>query len=169
MENLIHQLKLQAKKALKIGLDPEVGQDIEAEITPSTQPQFGHYQCNNALKLAKELKQNPREVAQKIIDAWKTLAPPHTIAKLEIAGPGFINIFLTPEFISSEMNQVLLDHHLGVPFSKKQRIVIDFSSPNIAKELHVGHLRSTIIGDCLARLFEFLGHDVLRLNHVGDW
>ena len=164
MDTLIHILQLQAQKALQAVVD----QDIQPEITPSTQPQFGHYQCNNALKLAKELKKNPREVAQKIIDAWK---PDSTmISKMEIAGPGFINIFLTPEFLSSEINKVLHDPRLGVPPPHpKERIIVEFSSPNIAKELHVGHLRSTIIGDCLARVFEFLGHDVLRLNHIGDW
>jgi len=164
MDTLIHVLQSQAQKALKDVVD----QDVLPEITPSTQPQFGHYQCNNALKLAKELKKNPREVAQKIIDAWK---PDSTmISKMEIAGPGFINIFLTPQFLSSEINKVLHDARLGVPFPHpKQRIIVEFSSPNIAKELHVGHLRSTIIGDCLARVFEFLGHDVLRLNHIGDW
>lgn len=164
MDTLIHVLQKQAQKALKVA----VGQDVLPEITPSTQPQFGHYQCNNALKLAKELKKNPREVAQKIIDVWSPDAS--MISKMEIAGPGFINIFLTPEFLSSEIDRVLHDQRLGVPLPHlKQRIIVEFSSPNIAKELHVGHLRSTIIGDCLARVFEFLGHDVLRLNHIGDW
>lgn len=164
MDTLIHLLEAQASKALKVAVE----QDVSPEITPSTQPQFGHYQCNNALKLAKELKKNPREVAQKIIDAWKP--DPTMISKMEIAGPGFINIFLTPAFLSSEINHVLHDPRLGVPPPyPKQRIIVEFSSPNIAKELHVGHLRSTIIGDCLARVFEFLGHDVLRLNHIGDW
>ncbi len=164
MDTLIHILQSQAQKALKL----VVGQDVQPEITPSTQPQFGHYQCNNALKLAKELKKNPREVAQKIIDAWSP--DPAMISQMEIAGPGFINIFLTPEFLSSEITQVLHDPRLGVPLPfPKQRIIVEFSSPNIAKELHVGHLRSTIIGDSLARIFEFLGHDVLRLNHIGDW
>lgn len=164
MDTLIHILQSQAQKALEAA----VGQDVQPEITPSTQPQFGHYQCNNALKLAKELKKSPREVAQKIIDAWNPDSA--MIAKMEIAGPGFINIFLTPEFISSEINKVLHDPRLGVPLPHpKERIIVEFSSPNIAKELHVGHLRSTIIGDCLARVFEFLGHDVLRLNHIGDW
>ena len=163
MDTLIHVLQKQAQNALKAA----VGQDVQPEITPSTQPQFGHYQCNNALKLAKELKTNPREVAQKIIDAWKG-SP--MISKMEIAGPGFINIFLDPAFISTEINKVLHDARLGVPLPHpRQRIIVEFSSPNIAKELHVGHLRSTIIGDSLARLFEFLGHDVLRLNHIGDW
>ena len=164
MDTLIHILQLQAQKALKAVVE----QDVLPEITPSTQPQFGHYQCNNALKLAKELKKNPREVAQQIINAWNP--DPAMISKMEIAGPGFINIFLTPEFLSSEINKVLHDPRLGVPPPHpKERIIVEFSSPNIAKELHVGHLRSTIIGDCLARVFEFLGHDVLRLNHIGDW
>lgn len=168
MQNLIHVLEEQARKALKTAF----GHAIAPEITPSTQPQFGHYQCNNGLKLAKELKVNPREVAQKIIDAWKHLLSGSSpmVAKMEIAGPGFINIFLDPQFISTEMTQILHDARLGVPFPHpRQRIIVEFSSPNIAKELHVGHLRSTIIGDCLARLFEFLGHDVIRLNHIGDW
>jgi len=164
MDALIHILEAQAAKALKSAF----GQDFYPEITPSTQPLFGHYQCNNALKLAKELKKNPREIAQKIITAWKPDSA--MIEKMEIAGPGFINIFLTSGFLSREINQVLHDKRLGVPPPHpKQQIIVEFSSPNIAKELHVGHLRSTIIGDCLARLFEFLGHDVLRLNHIGDW
>lgn len=92
------------------------------------------------------------------------------ILNLEIAGPGFINITLDPKFISKETDILLRYSHLGIdPPENRQRIIIDFSSPNVAKEMHVGHLRSTIIGDCLARLFEFLGHDVLRLNHIGDW
>ncbi len=164
MLNLIQILGEQARKALKTA----TRQDVSPEITLSTQPQFGHYQCNNALKLAKELKLNPRQVAQKIIDAWNPDSS--MIAKLEIAGPGFINIFLSIDFISSEIDKVLHDPRLGVPPPHpRQRIIVEFSSPNIAKELHVGHLRSTIIGDCLARVFEFLGHDVLRLNHIGDW
>ena len=165
MRNILDVLCDQAQKALKI----VAGGDILPEITPSTQPQFGHYQCNNSLKLAKQLQSNPRSIAQKIIDAWPQDLP-EMIAKMEIAGPGFINIFLTTEYITDEINRVFHDARLGVsPPKTMQRIIVEFSSPNIAKELHVGHLRSTIIGDSLARLFEFLGHDVLRLNHIGDW
>jgi len=92
------------------------------------------------------------------------------IAQLEIAGPGFVNITLNPEFLSQKTNILLHDSHLGIDLPESpQRIIIDFSSPNVAKEMHVGHLRSTIIGDCLARLFEYLGHDVVRHNHIGDW
>jgi arginyl-tRNA synthetase len=163
MKNILDVLSEQAREALKIATQT----DVEPEITPSTQPQFGHYQCNNALKLAKELKANPRTVAQKIIDSW---VKDPMIEKMEIAGPGFINIFLSTTYIATEINRVFHDTRLGIPFPKvQQRIIVEFSSPNIAKELHVGHLRSTIIGDSLARLFEFLGHDVLRLNHIGDW
>jgi arginyl-tRNA synthetase len=160
--NLIHVLEGQVRDILKT---------TSPEITVSTQPQFGHYQCNNALKLAKELKKNPRDVALAMVADWeKHPGYPSMIAKLEIAGPGFINIFLDVSFLSKEVTKVLHDPRLGVPLpAHVQRIVVEFSSPNIAKELHVGHLRSTIIGDCLARLFEFLGHDVLRLNHIGDW
>lgn len=132
------------------------------ELTIATQPQFGHYQCNSAMKWAKTLKMPPREVAQKLVEALDK----EIFTKVEVAGPGFINVTLDPSFLS----QLLNDPHLGIhPPQHKQRIIVDFSSPNIAKEMHVGHLRSTIIGDCLARLFEFLGHDVIRLNHVGDW
>ncbi|MBS0648036.1 MAG: arginine--tRNA ligase [Verrucomicrobia bacterium] len=164
MDNLLQILQKQAGDALQKAF----GQEISPEITVSTQPQFGHYQCNNALKLAKELKAPPREVAQKIIDAWNL--SDSMIAKMEIAGPGFINIFLDTQFLSSEINKVLQDVRLGIPLPHPRRkVIVEFSSPNIAKELHVGHLRSTIIGDCLARVFECLGHDVLRLNHIGDW
>ncbi len=139
-----------------------------AQVTPSTQGHFGHYQCNDALRLAKLKRQNPREVAAKIIEHFPN--DDEFAVKMEIAGPGFINIFLNPKVLSERANQLLADPRLGVPkLAKPKRMIVEFSSPNIAKELHVGHLRSTIIGDALARLMEFLGHDVLRLNHIGDW
>ena len=163
----------------KVGeaLDKAYGKDLSdqrqllaVELTQSTQPEFGHYQCNNALKLAKALKKKPREIAQEIVSLLSSNGEVPMIHKLEIAGPGFINLTLSSEFLAHEIQQLLEDPHLGVPKAKqKKRVIVEFSSPNIAKELHVGHLRSTIIGDALARLFEFLGYDVLRLNHVGDW
>jgi arginyl-tRNA synthetase len=138
-----------------------------AELTQATQEKFGHYQCNSALKLAKDLSKNPREVASTIIDA---VDADELIEKLEIAGPGFINITLKASFLESEIEKLIQDDHYGVPkVANKKQVIVEFSSPNIAKELHVGHLRSTIIGDSIARLLEFLGYDVLRLNHVGDW
>lgn len=140
-----------------------------ADMAPCLEEGFGHYQCNSALRLSKLLKQNPRAIAQKIIDHLET-RDKNLFSQIEIAGPGFINFTLSPSFLSEQLQEQLNDPLLGAAEpEKKQKIIVEFSSPNVAKELHVGHIRSTIIGDCLARLFEFLGHDVLRLNHIGDW
>ncbi len=140
-------------------------EERSADIAPCIQEEFGHYQCNSALRLAKVLHLNPRAVAQKIIDHLD-----RKDFKVEIAGPGFINFTLSTSFLSEQLQSQLQDPFLGAsPPHKRQKIIVEFSSPNIAKELHVGHIRSTIIGDCLARLFEFLGQNVVRLNHVGDW
>jgi arginyl-tRNA synthetase len=138
----------------------------EAEITASTQSQFGHYQCNSAMKLAKIMGQPPRKIAEALT---KNAQGHPIIEKLEIAGPGFINITLKSSYLNDRANKALNDKYLGIEPPKKQKIIVEFSSPNTAKEMHVGHLRSTIIGDSLARLFEFLGQEVLRLNHIGDW
>ncbi len=147
--------------------------DNVVEITPSTQVHFGHYQCNSAMRLAKLLGMPPRAVAEKIVQhltADESAGSISLIERCEIAGPGFINIHLNPDFLAARIQTILQNERLGIPeLAWKEKIIIDFSSPNIAKEMHVGHLRSTIIGDCLARLFEFLGYNVLRLNHVGDW
>lgn len=155
-------LRSAALKALPT-IPPE---QLEIEITLATQEKFGHYQCNSAMKWSKLLKQPPREIAQQVLGHLD-----HTpFLFVELAGPGFINLTLSKEFLSHHLNESLRDPHLGVgrPY-KNKRVLVEFSSPNIAKEMHVGHLRSTIIGDALARLFEFLGYDVIRLNHVGDW
>lgn len=143
---------------------PEVMVDVE--ITRSTQSSFGHYQFNSAMKLSKALKMNPRQIAEKIIANIDEAA---FVQKLEVAGPGFINITLADSFLEGQVLRLLQSPNLGIQAPHREKIVIDFSSPNIAKEMHVGHLRSTIIGDTLARTFEFLGHDVLRINHLGDW
>lgn len=140
-----------------------------ADITPCHQEQFGHYQCTTALHLAKILKISPRTVAEEIEKALDQETR-SACEKVEIAGPGFLNLTLSPAFLSEEVEKVLADTKHGATAPERlTRVVIDFSSPNVAKELHVGHIRSTIIGDCLARLFEFLGYEVLRLNHIGDW
>lgn len=172
MANLIDLIEENATQAIvkqfsAQDIDPSF---LQAEVTESTQPQFGHYQCNSALKIAKVLKANPRNIAKQIVDAMDLYSQTsRMIEKIEIAGPGFINIFLDPKFLALRIESLLSDKHLGVSLAKKEKIIVEFSSPNIAKELHVGHLRSTIIGDSLARLFEFLGYEVLRLNHIGDW
>lgn len=169
MHNVVEDLTEKFKSAL-IKAYPDLNNDeseLPIEVVQSTQEKFGDYQCNTAMRLTKRLNQNPRQIAETIT---KHVILEPQIEKLEIAGPGFINITISPEYLSQTTQEMLDDPHLGIePPHPKQRIVVEFSSPNTAKELHVGHLRSTIIGDSLARVFEFLGHEVIRLNHVGDW
>lgn len=146
-------------------------EDPPVAITISgNNPKFGDYQCNSAMAIsqllkAKNIKTNPREVANNILN--KTPTSP-LIERMEVAGAGFINIYLNKAFVEHVLSSIL---RFGVkpPPTKRERIVIDFSSPNIAKEMHVGHLRSTIIGDSIARILEYLNNDVLRINHLGDW
>jgi arginyl-tRNA synthetase len=165
METLISLLRRKVSEAISLALNLPI-EESQADMAPSSQEEFGHYQCNSALRLAKTLQQNPRAIAQKIIDKFDR----SFCSKIEIAGPGFINFTLLPHFLSQQLQEQLHDRLCGASLPKKrQKVVVEFSSPNVAKELHVGHIRSTIIGDCLARLFEFLQHDVLRLNHIGDW
>nr|AAN10190.1 argynyl tRNA synthetase [Candidatus Fritschea bemisiae] len=164
MENLSEILQARATDSLKKILKSDAPL---AEIVQSTHPQFGHYQCNSAMELAKKTSRHPREIAEQIVKNWGL---DERVEKLEVAGPGFVNITLKKEFLDQELNRLATDRRLGAsPLKKRKKIIVEFSSPNIAKELHVGHLRSTIIGESLARLFEFLGHQVLRLNHIGDW
>jgi arginyl-tRNA synthetase len=140
--------------------------DAPASVQPASKPEFGDFQANGVMAAAKQMRVNPRELAQKVVDA---LDLRRIADKVEIAGPGFINIHLAPEFIGEVARQALADEHLGVTQQAAQTVVIDYSSPNLAKEMHVGHLRSSIIGDALTRVLEFLGHKVIRQNHVGDW
>jgi arginyl-tRNA synthetase len=129
--------------------------------------QHADYQADLALALARKLKKNPREVAAAIAEK---LPSDDVIASVEISGPGFLNITLRPEYLAGLIERMRADDRLGVARAKRpETIVIDYSGPNVAKEMHVGHLRSTIIGDSLARLFEWQGHTVIRRNHVGDW
>lgn len=167
MATLSKKLSILFKEACYEAYPSLKDQPIQFELVQSTQEKFGHYQWNTALKLSKILSQNPRQIAETVI---KCLKENEMIETLEIAGPGFINITLKNVFLSQRLNTALRSPQLGIEKPlKKERIIIDFSSPNTAKEMHVGHLRSTIIGDCLARVFEFLGHDVIRVNHIGDW
>jgi arginyl-tRNA synthetase len=170
MDTLLTYFHRTASRAIERAFKGDLSADeLSADMAPCAQEQFGHYQCNSALRLAKQLKANPRSVAQKIIDCLDEETR-HLCSQIDIAGPGFINFTLSAKTLSEQLQKMLHEPFLGVPRPKeKKKIIVEFSSPNIAKELHVGHLRSTIIGDCLARLFEFLGQDVLRLNHIGDW
>lgn len=157
---LITSIKQKFGLALKAAF-PEI--DAEVEVTATANASFGDYQCNSAMKLAKLLKLPPRAVAEALVKYF----PGNE--RLEIAGPGFINLFLSENFLAEQLTVIKSDPRLGIEKAPSQKVVIDFSSPNTAKEMHVGHLRSTIIGDCLARMLEFLGYNVLRLNHVGDF
>lgn len=140
--------------------------NVEPLVRQSNKPEFGDYQANGAMGVAKKLGMNPREFAQKILDN----ADLNGIAdKLDIAGPGFINIFLNQAWLATQANEALQAVNLGIKTTNPQTIVIDYSSPNVAKEMHVGHLRSTIIGDAVVRTLAFLGNKVIRANHVGDW
>jgi len=172
MQTIVNTLKDQFIKAISIAYPQLIPFEIAPDVEQSTQDKFGHYQCNAAMKLAKLVGEKPRDIAEKIVANLnrKTSEGTTLITDLSIAGPGFINITIDSSFLSHYVDKMLADPLLGIDILKTpQRLIIDFSSPNTAKEMHVGHLRSTIIGDCLARLFEFLGYDVLRLNHIGDW
>ncbi|OOF61846.1 arginine--tRNA ligase [Rodentibacter pneumotropicus] len=141
-------------------------ESCDALVRQSGKPQFGDYQANGIMAAAKKLNLSPREFAQSVL-AHTDLSD--IAEKLEIAGPGFINIFLNSNWITEQVSHTLSQPNLGIQAEDKQTVVIDYSSPNVAKEMHVGHLRSTIIGDAVARTLEFLGHKVIRANHVGDW
>lgn len=171
MQTILNLIRGKFKSAIVKAFPQLEIQDQVLEVTQSTNEKFGHYQCNSAMKLAKLLQQRPRDAAE-AIKACVDLQHDNKsmIAELSIAGPGFINITLDPQFLSGYVQSILVSAHLGVTQQAlPQRVVVDFSAPNTAKEMHVGHLRSSIIGDTLARLFEFLGFDVLRLNHIGNW
>ncbi|BBT91242.1 arginine--tRNA ligase [Enterobacter cloacae] len=140
--------------------------DCEPQVRQSAKVQFGDYQANGVMAVAKKLGMPPRQLAEQVLTHLDLTG---IASKTEIAGPGFINIFLEPAFLASHVDAALKSDRLGVSQPKAQTIVIDYSAPNVAKEMHVGHLRSTIIGDASVRTNEFLGHKVIRANHVGDW
>ena len=136
-------------------------------LQPAKNADFGDFQINGVMGAAKQAKQNPRELAQKVADA---LAGNAAIESAEVAGPGFINLRLNADFLAKNLQTALSDSRFGVAeAADKKTVVIDYSSPNLAKEMHVGHLRSSIIGDSIARILGFLGHKVIPQNHVGDW
>lgn len=148
-------------------LEPGALEALAGQVRPTADPRFGDYQANCAMPLAKQLGQPPRAVAAALVEFLRVddLCEP-----LEVAGPGFINLRLRETFLSQAVLRALSDERLGVaPAPSPQRILIDYSSPNVAKPMHVGHIRSTVIGDALAKIFRFLGHDVITDNHLGDW
>ncbi|MGM0578261.1 MAG: arginine--tRNA ligase [Myxococcota bacterium] len=160
---LTQELSQAASRAIREALDV----DADPDVRETNDPRFGDYQINGVLPLARVLKDNPRKLAERVVECLDTggmcLEP-------EIAGPGFINLRLDPAWLADAVASQAADERFGVgPVADPQKVVVDFSSPNVAKRMHVGHLRSTIIGDALVRTLSFLGHDVVGDNHVGDW
>jgi len=166
MKSVVEALLAQTIEILK-------QQDVLAEdviprinIQNTKDKSHGDFACNIAMMLAKPAKMNPRELAEKIVS---TLPADPRITDTQIAGPGFINFFVNDSWLEQQVSTTLADSRLGVQATEPQTIVVDYSSPNLAKEMHVGHLRSSIIGDAVVRALEFQGHKVIRQNHVGDW
>jgi len=162
METFQSLLAKKVSTALAAAGLPDAG-----ELTPATDPRFGDYQTNAALVLGKQRGENPRELAEKIVGHLKV---GDLCEQPAVAGPGFINLTLRPGAIAEKTAGILGDERLGFAETESpRRIVIDFGSPNVAKPMHVGHIRSTVLGDALARIATFLGHEVIRDNHIGDW
>lgn len=138
-----------------------------AKVVLSSRPELGHFQCNAAMSLAKEVGKNPWDIANTIVEL---ISKNLWFTNINVARPGFINFSVSIEYLANWCNQLLLDQRSGCPIvSNKKKVVIDFGGPNIAKPMHVGHIRSTVIGDCLQRLYRFCGDEVVSDIHLGDW
>ncbi|MEM1110072.1 MAG: arginine--tRNA ligase [Planctomycetota bacterium] len=160
----ILESRLQAAVAKAFGSEHA---DADPAIRPSNNPKFGDYQANLAMALGKKLGRKPRDVADEIVAALDSVG---LFSQVEVAGPGFINLTLDAETLNTQASAMSADAHLGVAQADPaQTVVIDYSAPNVAKEMHVGHLRSTVIGDALARTFDAVGQKIIRQNHLGDW
>ncbi len=166
MADLIQSVSRALTDAIVAAFGPD-GASVDPILTPAGNAKFGDYQANFAMPMSKKLGRPPREIAQAVVDR---LDKGELITKIEIAGPGFINLHLSEQALTQAAAAMLVDSRLGVaPLDKPQTVVVDYSSPNVAKEMHVGHLRSTVIGDAIARVLTFQGHHVIRQNHLGDW
>ena len=164
-------LTMLIRNALYTAFGDAVGKDADTHVSQSKNEYGGDYQCNAAMKLSKLLNKKPKDIAQSIID---NMVYGDIVKDMNVSGSGFINIVVSDTYVSKSVENIVNDksgrlsiHTLS--HVDRKRVIVDYSSPNIAKDMHVGHLRSTIIGDSLSRIFEFIGHDVIRLNHVGDW
>jgi len=161
-------IRRQLEDRLRHALAAATGKpDLPGLVTPSTRPEFGDYQANGGMPAAKAGGTNPRKLAEKVLDSvdLSDLAE-----SARVAGPGFINIRLAADWLGQRLVEMTGDERLSVERpGKPQTIVVDYSHPNVAREMHVGHLRSTIIGDAIVRVLEFLGHKAIRQNHIGDW
>lgn len=144
-------------------------ENCDPNVITASKPEFGDYQSNGVMSVAKKIGSKPRELANLVVEAIAAQSNP-LIERLEVAGPGFINIHLSDAALIQRANEIEGDLGKLIPQADApKKIVVDYSSPNLAKEMHVGHLRGTIIGDCLARVLEKQGHEIIRQNHVGDW
>jgi arginyl-tRNA synthetase len=160
MPNIQQQLERHFREAIVCAAGDDYA-DVDPLIRPSNNEKFGDFQANVAMSLGKQLGEKPRDVAQRIVHALQLDA---ICEKIELAGPGFINLHLRSDYLADQMREMALTQT-----NSPQTVVVDYGGPNVAKEMHVGHLRSTIIGDTIARVLECLGHRVIRQNHIGDW
>ncbi|MBW3555953.1 MAG: arginine--tRNA ligase [Actinobacteria bacterium] len=165
MHNPVALLTERLRAAVAGALGPEFA-GADPVVRRSAQPRFGDFQANAAMALAKQVGRPPREVAAAIVEH---LDAGELCSAVEVAGPGFINLTLSADALARAAAGLLADDRLGVAPAERRRVVVDYSAPNVAKEMHVGHLRSTILGDALVRVLHFAGHDVVRQNHLGDW
>ncbi|MCC2667142.1 MAG: Arginyl-tRNA synthetase [Gammaproteobacteria bacterium] len=160
-------LKKTLQKIFSDAITQAFGQSVDPLVQVASRPEFGDYQANFALGLAKQMGAKPQEIANKVVEILKENP---TFSELTVSGPGFINIKLHPVFLNQALQSLLADSHFKqLQASQKQTVVVDYGSVNVAKEMHVGHLRSAAIGDAVVRVLEFLGHTVIRQNHLGDW
>ena len=169
MQTIVAQLE----QAFRAAIQAAFGLDADPIVGISQNEKFGDYQSNAAMGLAKRVsditgqKTNPRQIAEQIKSHLKLA---EIAEEISIAGPGFVNVRLKPAWLAAQLQQIITDPRLGIPLApSRETVVVDYSGPNIAKQMHVGHLRSTIIGDAISRVIEFQGHNVIRQNHIGDW
>jgi arginyl-tRNA synthetase len=166
MKETLEQLKPRFEQALVAALGAEYT-GFDPILVPASNPKFGDYQANVALPLAKRAGKPPRAIAELIVSKLDVSDICETPS---VAGPGFINLTLKPAYLEALLQNIQTDPRLGIaPVKNPKKVIVDYPSPNIAKEMHVGHLRPAVIGDCISRILEFIGHDVLRLSHIGDW
>lgn len=162
--NILKELRRRFATAAPVGISPE---DFSAAVRPSVEVRYGDYQANGCMAAAKARQVNPRDLAAEVAGTVD-LAP--LAGKPEVAGPGFLNVRLADDWVATALSERLVDDRLGVELEiEPDTVVIDYSSPNVAKPMHVGHIRSTVIGESLARILSALGHKVIRDNHLGDW